>query len=458
MVIVCKFGGTSAKDGPTLEHVIDKIILADERRRVTVVSAQAGVTDQLIAAAKEYHSHSEYPSYLLQSIKDRYTKSANHFNLGDNFLESHFDAMGRAISNRIDDLSRYIDGIIPYGERFNAEILAAALRSRGANAQVHYPENIGMVTDGKFGGAKLLNGSYQAMEAELKIALARGKVIVLPGFYGMDSQGNFTTLGRGASDITGSHAAHAVDADLYENWSDQNGILRAHPAVVENPESIRNLTYREARELAISGAKILHQDTLIPLISKGIPLNVRNTFNPSHPGTYIGPTKIRNGHAVEAVAHRTDFAVVYLEKIGIESEVGYTSRVTEIFARHGLSIERSPDDNDSLAFIVPQNRGENMGRIAAVAREIERAGLVDDRVKVQYDRGLVCVIGEGMKDTPGVTARVSGALASAGINIEMIIHGPSQRNITLGFHPNDVLNGVRAIYNAYFRNSAGAKY
>ncbi len=456
MAIVCKFGGTSAKDGQTLERVVDNIILADERRKVVVVSAQAGITDKLIKAGSQQYSNDGNPEDLLINVMEEYNRSASHFNLGDNFLKLHFDAMHRALANRVDGIQMYLDGVIPYGERFNAEILAAALRSRGANARVYYPEDIGMRTDGKFGGAKLLHDSYKKMEAALKAALSRGEIAVLPGFYGVDAQGRFTILGRGASDITGAHASYAVDAELYENWSDQNGILRAHPNVVEKPESIGNLTYREARELAISGANILHQDTLIPLISKGIRLNVRNTFNPSHPGTYIGPTKTPNGHAVEAVAHRTDFAVVYLEKIGIENEVGYTSRVTEIFARHGLSIERSPDDNDSLAFIVPQNKGENMGKIAAVAREIEDAGLVD-KISIQYDRGLVCVVGEGMKDTPGVTAKVSGALAAANINIEMIVHGPSQRNITLGFHPDNVANAVRAIYSAYFGNSASAK-
>ncbi|MBI2124328.1 aspartate kinase [Candidatus Pacearchaeota archaeon] len=366
--------------------------------------------------------------------------------------------MERALLNRVQDEYMYLDGFISYGEIINSHIATAALRKNGANARLYMPGDIGAVTDGKFGQARLLPSSYDSMKTALRAALARDELIVLPGFFAVDSLDRFTTLGRGASDIIGSHVAHAVDAEIYENWTDQNGILTAHPDVVENPQTIGRLTYREARELAISGAKILHQDTLSPLISKGIPLNVRNTFNPPHSGTYIGPTKEPNGHVVEGIAHKTDFAVIYLEKIGIEGEVGYLSRVTDIFARHGLPIERSPDSSDSLALIVPQNKGANKYKIKAVVREIEENGLVDSEVNVQYDRGLICVVGEGMRYASGVLAKVTGALASAGINIETCIQGPSQRNITLGLHPNDVHRAVRAIHNAYFGNSRQPQY
>lgn len=449
MVIVCKFGGTSTKDGQTLERVIDSIIIPNMERRVVVVSAPAGITNLLMQVGERYHSSGVYPRELVEQVKERYVLSATHLNVKESFLSPHFDSLEEAIKNFNPDRERYLDTIKPYGEIINAELLAAALIKKGINGICCRPENVGMIGEGNHGNAKILPESYQNIARALKPILEQtDQIVVFPGFYLIDKNGEFMTFSRGGSDLTGAILANALDAELYENWTDVNGIARADPKVIRKPRTIKRLTYQEARELAYSGAKVLHPDTLIPLIEKGIPLHVRNTLEPWKEGTYIGPSKLPNGHVVEGIAHKEGFTFVYVEKIGMNDEIGYLDRFVGIFADHGISIDQITTSVDSVSVALSNSTKE---KIEAAKKDILEKGLAD-RVNDDYDKALICVVGEGMRHTPGVLQRVSKSLARAGINIETVYQGPSERSIIFGIDQSYAKTATQALYNSYFGN------
>lgn len=458
MVTVTKFGGTSVANGHNLEQVID-IILANPKRRVNVFSGpgkrskkDAKVTDLLIEIGTIAYSD-EVPSQLVDTAKQRFIDITDYFHIGRSFLDPLFDSLDKAIGDVSGDKGKYLDGIKPYGEIILSEIAAEILRSRGLDAQVYRHENIGMKTDGNFGRARVKETSYGEIAASLKPVLeGSNEIIIIPGFYGVDEHGRYTTFPREGSDLTGAILANALDAELYENWTDTNGIRRADPRIVDDPNIIGNMTYKEARELAYSGAQVLHPDTLTPLIAKSIPLNVRNTFNPDNEGTYITVTKGTSGNTVEGIAHKDGFTIIYLEKTGMNEQIGYLQALGGIFAEAGVSIDQITTSVDSLAIAVAS---EYDNKIDAIRSRIIEAGLVDrDGIGIAYNKSLVCVVGEGMRHTIGVMQRLSSALANAGINIETVFQGPSERSIIFGVDQKDAIGAVRSIYNSYFPKPA----
>jgi|TARA_Y100000310_G_scaffold217377_1_gene218441 aspartate kinase len=456
MVIVTKFGGTSLANGRSLEQVVD-IMLANTDRRVNVLSApgkrykeDTKVTDLLVQIGIGAYD-GKVPTQLVDELTARFSDITSYFNIEGFFLEGLLGQLDAKIRKTSADKDEYLDGIKPYGEIIISEIAAEVLRRKDMDAQVYLPEDIGMVTNSSFGNAKLEETSYEKIGSSLKPVLEESnKVVIVPGFYGVDEQGRYTTFQRGGSDLTGAILANTLDAELYENWTDTNGIMRADPRIVSNPDVIARLTYKEARELAYSGAEILHPDTLIPLIAKNIPLNVRNTFDQSKEGTYIAATKKTNGNVVEGIAHQDGFTMMYIEKIGMNEETGYLSKLMNIFSEEGVSIDQITTSVDSVAIAVA-SKGNN-GRIGAVREGIIRKGLVDNSngVDVGYDRSMVCIVGEGMRYVPGVLQRLSSALTSEKINIETVYQGPSERNIIFGLDQKDAVRAVQAVYNLYF--------
>ncbi|MBI2558403.1 aspartate kinase [Candidatus Woesearchaeota archaeon] len=459
MAIVSKFGGTSAKDGITLENVINNIILANPERKVIVFSAPGKasqddikVTDLLIRIGETNWNSREYPSDLIRQFRERFLTIADYLGLERSFLSYHFNLLDAFVKTEMDNRDAYLDSIKPFGEMITAKLVAEFLRKQGKKTGVYLPEEIGMITDGNFGKSKLLESSYQKITDKLKPVLERtDEIIIVPGFYGVDSRGRYTTFSRGGSDLTGAILANTVDAKLYENWTDTDGIRRADPRIIDNPDTIEKMTYREAREFAYSGAEVLHPDTLIPLIAKDIPLNVRNTFNLSNKGTYITTSKIPNGHVVEGVSHKEGFTVLYVEKTGMEDEIGYLNRLTNVLLNHGLSISQMTTSIDSVSVAMPANQIN--GKAEAVIGDIIKNKLADSEgVNMDYDKSMVCVVGEGMRHHVGVLTKLSGELASHGINIETVYQGPSERSIIFGLDSKDAKIAVKAIYDLYFGN------
>ena len=269
---------------------------------------------------------------------------------------------------------------------------------------------------------------------------------VIPGFYGRDNAGRIKTFPRGGSDITGAVMARAVGASLYENWSDVSGLLMADPRVVDNPHSIAEVTYRELRELAYAGASVLHEETIFPAAEAGIPIQIKNTNAPEHPGTRIVRERDASSGAVVGIAGRTGFTTIYLEKALMNQQRGFGRRLLEVLEAHDISFEHVPSGIDSMSVVVSDDQLQN--HQSAVLEEIERV-LEPERVETIPDLALIATVGEGMTYRVGVAGTLFEALRGANVNVRMISQGASEINIIVGVAAADYERAVCAIYAAF---------
>ena len=291
------------------------------------------------------------------------------------------------------------------------------------------------------------NGTFDSETTNnlLSEELKKHKNGVIPGFYGSMPNGTIKTFSRGGSDVTGSIVARAADADLYENWTDVSGFLMADPRIVDNPQGISFITYRELRELSYMGAGVLHEDAIFPVRFAGIPINIRNTNAPEDPGTIIlshtdsyDPKNIITG-----IAGKKGFCVITIEKAMMNAEKGFGRKVLEAIEKENISFEYLPSGIDTMSVVL--NRAE-----IAESREriINRicASVEPDAISVEEGLALIAVVGRGMVKSKGTAVRVFKAVAAAGINIRMIDQGSSELNIIIGVDEGDFEAAMRAIY------------
>ena len=457
--VVCKFGGTSLADADQLRKVRD-IVRADPARRVVVPSAPGKrfaedrkITDLLYVchdAAVQGLSFGE----AFGVVADRFRELVAGLGLSVD-LDGPLEAARAGIAEHA-AAGRGPDFAASRGEALNGPVVAALLECPCIDAA----EVI------RFGVDGLLDA--EATHARLIERLAGVERAVVPGFYGRGPDGHVRTFSRGGSDVTGAVVARALHADVYENWTDVPGLLMADPRIVENPRPIGTLTYRELRELSYSGATVLHPEATFPVRAAGIPVNIRSTNEPDHPGTRIvdaadaeagagaGPgagneaaTKDDHGLAppvITGIAGRTDFTVISLERELMNEQVGYVERVLGVFRRAGVSVEHVPSGIDTLSVVVAD--AELGGRRDAVLDELARTGQTD-RLEVDPDLALIATVGRHMKTRPGMAATLFRALADAAVNIRMIDQGSSELNIIVGVDVADYETAVRAIYAAF---------
>lgn len=275
--------------------------------------------------------------------------------------------------------------------------------------------------------------------------------VVVPGFYGKMPNGRIKTFSRGGSDVTGAIIARGVNAEVYENWTDVDGFMTVDPRIQKNPQIIEMLTYKELRELSYMGANVLHPESIFPVRKADIPINIRNTFNPSAPGTMIVPTKKfmrgeykRTDRTITGIAGKTDFAAVYVEKSLMNSELGFARRLLKILERHNILLEHLPSGIDTMTVVIDA-AAQRKEEINAVLREIKEE-LSPSSIEFYEGIALIAVVGHGMNRKTGTSARVFGALAAANVNIRMIDQGSSELNIIIGVENADYQKAIRAIY------------
>ncbi len=270
---------------------------------------------------------------------------------------------------------------------------------------------------------------------------------VIPGFYGAYADGRVKTFSRGGSDITGSIVARAVKADVYENWTDVSGFLIADPRIIENPEAIETITYRELRELSYMGAGVLHEDAIFPVRREGIPINIRNTNRPTDEGTWIvESTCQKSRYVITGIAGKKGFCSVNIEKAMMNSEIGFGRKVLQAFEDYGISFEHVPSGIDTMTVFVHQD--EFMDKEQKVVSAIHR--LADpDSVDIEADLALIAVVGRGMRATRGTAGRIFSALAHANVNVKMIDQGSSELNIIVGVADEDFEAAIAAIYDIF---------
>ena len=430
--IACKFGGSSVATADQIRKV-ETIIRSDPRRRYIVVSApgkrhpdDTKITDLLYACANlvEEHLHFSEPYDI---IKDRYLEIARSLQV-DLDLDGLLEEVEKQIAS---GASR--DLVASRGEYLCGQIVAALL---GAEF-VDPAEEILFTRD-----RRLDHQTYEQLSERL-----RGDgMFVIPGFYGADPEGNIITFPRGGSDITGAIVARAVEAEVYQNWTDVSGLLMANPKIVEDPKPIQEVTYRELRELSYMGAEVLHEEAIFPVRELNIPINIRNTDKPDHPGTMIVTERTLSDSTVIGIAGKPDFSMIYIEKVLMNTERGFGRKVLEIIESHDISYEHSPTGIDSMSIIVSD---EQLGAKDEVVLEDIRRILEPDRVELIRNLALIATVGHGMSHRVGIAARLFGALADANINVRIIDQGSSEINVIVGVEASDYERAVRAIYDAF---------
>ena len=270
---------------------------------------------------------------------------------------------------------------------------------------------------------------------------------MIPGFYGAMPDGKVKTFSRGGSDVTGSLVAKAIQADVYENWTDVSGFLVADPRIVPNPEVIESITYRELRELSYMGATVLHEDAIFPIRKEGIPINIRNTNRPEDSGTFIVESTCKKPKfTITGVAGKKGFCSINIEKSMMNGEIGFGRKVLEVFENQGISFEHVPSGIDTMTVYVHQSEFEEKEQqiIAGLHRAVQ-----PDFVEMESDLALIAVVGRGMKAMRGTAGRIFSSLAHANVNVKMIDQGSSELNIIIGVENRDFEAAIKAIYDIF---------
>lgn len=411
-----------------------KIISGDPARRFVVPSAPGKrdgddhkVTDLLYMCA-QLAQHSIDFNEVFELVADRYRQI--HAGLG---LEQDLDSLLEEV--RADIASgASAEHVASRGEYLNAHLLAEYLGYQFVDAA-------DVVVFSR-------SGDYDAEATLAKMGAVLGEIpnAVIPGFYGADKDGVTHTFSRGGSDVSGAIVASAMNADMYENWTDVSGFLQADPRVVDNPRAIEMVTYKELRELSYMGASVLHEEAIFPVREKQIPINVRNTERPEDQGTLIVPEKQKSGiTGITGIAGMRQFTAVTLEKTLMDAEKGFMRKLVSVFETNGVSIAHIPSGIDSVSVVVHSE--DIRFKLKKVVEEI-KIYCNPDSVSVEEGISLIAVVGRGMVSTPGIASRVFKQLADAKINIRIITQGASELSILIGVEDRQFDDALRALYRA----------
>ena len=434
MTKVVKFGGSSLADAKQFKKVAD-IIHADEARRYVVPSAPGKrfsddikVTDMLYSTYDLAAKGQDF-SENFNAIKERYYGIINDLGL-DLSLEKEFETVkacfiGKAGRDYAASRGEYLNGII-LANYLGYDFIDAA--------DVIFFTESGVLDSEKT--AEVLGAR-----------LAKTERAVIPGFYGSMPNDTIKTFSRGGSDITGSIVASAASADLYENWTDVSGFLIADPRIIDNPQPITTITYKELRELSYMGATVLHEDAIFPVRKAGIPINIKNTNAPEDQGTMIvESTSVKPRFTITGIAGKKGFSVINIEKDMMNSEIGFGRKVLEVLEKNGICFEHMPSGIDTMSIIVHQEEFEKKEQeiLAGLHRNAQ-----PDVIDIETDLALIAVVGRGMKSNRGTAGRIFSALAHNHVNVKMIDQGSSELNIIIGVKEDDFESAMKCIYDIF---------
>ncbi len=457
-----KFGGTSMGNHDAIAQVARIICdhAAQGHRILTVVSAMSGVTDMLLKAAKTSSDGDELTHFtIVEELRKRHHETAEQLVHSEKIKTALFDdldslleglnALCHSIAVLREVTPRGMDLIGSFGERLSARLLAAHLSDLGHNSMAIDASDL-IVTDENFQDAvPFMDETRQRVQEYLVPCLEQGMLPVVTGFIGATRKGIITTLGRGGSDYSGAILGAAIDTDDLWIYTDVDGIMTADPRVAPTARVIPVLSYGEVGELAYFGAKVLHPKTVQPMIDRGSPVRVRNTFNPSHPGTLIQPQSEITAGAVKAVTAIKNVSLISVEGRGMVGVPGIAGRTFMAVARASASmllISQSSSEQ-SFCFVIPSSQVqaaiESMQH--ELRHELERKDV--DRIWARDDIVIITTVGAGMRGMPGVASRVCGALANEGINILVIAQGSSEYSISLVVAAEDANKAVQVLHN-----------
>ncbi|MEG2453972.1 MAG: aspartate kinase, partial [Clostridia bacterium] len=421
----------------SIERVAE-IILSDKDRKYIVVSAPGKrfrgdnkVTDLLYASFDEALETGSCKNSF-SKVRERFLGLVSDLKLSVNFND-YLDEIEANIN-----ASSTPDYAASRGEFLAAMLLAAKLRFGFVDASdlIRFAEN------GAF------NAEYTNDIASKN--LEKCKYVVVPGFYGSFDNGQIKTFSRGGSDVSGAIVARAVNADVYENWTDVDGFLTADPRIVDNPKQISTLSYSELRELSYMGADVLHPDSIFPVRISQTPINIRNTFFPEHAGTTI-VARYEDGcqsdNIVTGIAGHTGFTSINISKSMMNSELGFGRKVLSVLEQCGISFEHIPSGIDTMSLVIADN--EIQGKLEKLLNKLREA-VNPDKIDIHSGLALIATVGQRMADRPGTAAKLFSALAASNVNIRMIDQGSSEMNIIVAVELGDYEKAINAIYHAFF--------
>ncbi len=440
MLKVLKFGGTSMADAKQFAKV-KSIVESDPSRKVVVVSAAGKrfsddhkITDLLYLC----HAHITYGvsfENVFEMISQRYIEIKKDLGLSVD-IESELAKIRKKMSKGITQ-----DELVSRGEYLSAKLMADYLGFDFIDAAkwIRF----------RYDGTVDTEQSYKILRD-----LAMNRKVVIPGFYGSTPSGEIKVMTRGGSDITGALAAAALDADIYENWTDVSGILMADPRIVDNPQPIHRITYDELRELSYMGAQVLHEGTVFPVRERNIPLNIRNTNDPENEGSLVmesfDDSEDDLKQFVTGIAGKKNFSVVSISKAGLSSQVGFLKKALECFERQNINVEYLPVGIDDVSIVVSTEQLE--GCTYALLADLQKT-LKPDTVDVTDGLAIIAVVGRKMAYKPGMSGQLFAALGQNNINIRMISQGSRELNIIVGVNNEDFENVINVIYNSFVKKS-----
>jgi aspartate kinase len=460
--IVMKFGGTSVASAERIKNVADRVKGSGKGHQVVVVcSAMGDVTDELLALCADASKGLEKPvEERLASLRESHL-AALTATVGDKAVRRQVQAILNVTLSQLEKLARGStvlgeltprsrDAILACGERLSNPLVMGALIERGMDAVYLTGGEAGIMTDDRFGDATpLMEVTKFQVKEKLSPLVADGKTPVVTGYIGATQSGDTTTLGRGGSDFTATIIASAIDADEVWIWSDVDGLMTADPRIVPNAKVLREISYEEAGEMAVFGAKALHPRTLEPVAEKGIPVRFRNTFKPDDEGSLVmRHPKLYAKSVVKAVALVREVAVITVAGASMVGKPGSAARIFDVMGRSGINVlmisQSVSESNISMVVIRSSiEKGANALELALLGHGGYRHILTED------DVSAVAIVGGAMRTTKGVAATAFGAISGKGINIKMIASGSSNQNLSLVVSEKDAKETVRAIHSAF---------
>lgn len=451
---VVKFGGSSLATGEQFNKVIS-IVDDDSDRKVIVTSApgkrfdgDVKVTDLLIQYANEVMAKKDYQN-TLDSIIGRYQEINDYFELTDKTMDTIKERLTKLAQTKFSNDDHLMAAFKAHGEYMNAILLAAILNHEGIKAKFLDPKDAGFLVGGEPNNADVLDDTY----LNLSKYQFDDKKVVFPGFFGYSKDGSIYTFTRGGSDITGAILSRGFKADLYENFTDVDAIYAANNHVVKNPVAIQKMSYREMRELSYAGFSVFQDEAIIPAVQGQIPVNVKNTNNPSAPGTLIVPEQFlfNPANPITGIASSKRFSALYLHRYLLNKEVGFTLKLLQIFYKYGISYEHMPSGIDDLTIIFDRSKLSST-TIKNLRNDIKET-LHPDYMEWIDDYAIIMVVGEGIAHNVDTMGEIIDSLTKNNIAIHMINQGASRISLMIGTRMKDADRAVRHIYNTFFNNN-----
>lgn len=450
-MIVMKFGGTSVGSAEAIRSVASIVDAHLERRPVVVVSAIGGTTQQLLDMGTEAARGQKDRALLrldeIRAVHERVVRGAiseADQTLADHVVDSHF----RELQKIIEELSihgelssRILDTIASYGERLSSELVTLAFRQYEIDSVSIDARHL-IVTDARHTRAMpLYLQTYSRLREGVLPLVQKGTVVVLGGFIGSTEDGVTTTLGRGGSDFSAAVVGAAIDAEEIQIWTDVDGVMTCDPKMVPGARRVKTISFAEAAELAYFGAKVLHPATLLPAIEKNIPIRVLNSRRPDLPGTCIGGETVPCRNVIKAISCKCGVSLINIRSTRMLMAHGFLFRIFEIFDRAETSVDMLASSEVSVSLTI-----DDASRLPEICEELQQFS----EVTIDKDQAIVCVVGDNLRYTPGVAARVFGALGE--VNVRMISQGASLLNLGFLVAAEDVQKTVVKLHEEFFRD------